>query len=191
MRVAGGALRERHRRRVGGAKAVIGDREDRRVDVRLVRVEDFHDVTVRQRVEQPEYVHAGRQHLHVHTRNLHGLIEGHRRLFVRVRRRGAHIVVASARRRVCSVEHIARVRNRTYTSRGDAYCCPIDMRFIHLFLVGYFVVVMGVALGLWQTGVLTRVAPVWLGVGILVAVGVGIMMSVAAGKPTASEKLQP
>jgi hypothetical protein len=65
------------------------------------------------------------------------------------------------------------------------------MRFIHLFLVGYFVVVMGVVLGLWQTGVLTRVAPVWLGVGILVAVGVGIMMSVTAGKPTASEKLQP
>ena len=65
------------------------------------------------------------------------------------------------------------------------------MRFIHLFLVGYFVVVMGVTLGLWQTGVLTRVAPVWLGVGILVAVGAGIMMSVAAGKPTVSEKLQP
>ena len=65
------------------------------------------------------------------------------------------------------------------------------MRFIHLFLVGYVVVVMGVVLGLWQTGVLTRVAPVWLGVGILVAVGVGIMMSVTAGKPTASEKLQP
>ena len=65
------------------------------------------------------------------------------------------------------------------------------MRVIHLFLVGYFVVVMGVVLGLWQTGVLTRVAPVWLGVGILVAVGVGIMMSVTAGKPTASEKLQP
>jgi hypothetical protein len=50
---------------------------------------------------------------------------------------------------------------------------------------------MGVALGLWQTGVLMRVAPVWLGAGILVAVGAGIMMSVAAGKPTASEKLQP
>ena len=83
------------------------------------------------------------------------------------------------------------MHNRTDTPRGDAYCCPIDMRFIHLFLAGYFVVVMGVALGLWQTGVLTRVAPVWLGVGILVAVGVGIMMSVAAGKPTASEKLQP
>ncbi len=65
------------------------------------------------------------------------------------------------------------------------------MRFIHLYLVGYFVVVIGIALGLWQAGVLTRVAPVWLGVGILVAAGVGIMMAVAAGKPAAGEKLQP
>ena len=87
--------------------------------------------------------------------------------------------------------HTSRVHNSTDTRRGGAYRDPIDMRFIHLFLVGYFVVVVGVALGLWQTGVLTRVAPAWLGVGILLAVGVGIMLSVAAGKPTASEKLQP
>jgi hypothetical protein len=58
------------------------------------------------------------------------------------------------------------------------------MRFIHLFLVGYFVLVLGITLALWQTGVLSRVAPVWIGVGILVAVGAGIMMSVSSGKPT-------
>lgn len=44
-------------------------------------------------------------------------------------------------------------------------------------------------LGLWQAGVLTRVSPIWIGVGILVAIGVGIMMSVASGKPTTTEKL--
>jgi len=96
-----------------------------------------------------------------------------------------------AKARLCCYAHLGCVHNRTDTRRGGAYRGPIDMRFIHLFLVGYFVVVMGVALGLWQTGVLTRVSPVWLGVGMLVAVGAGIMMSVAAGKPTASEKLQP
>ena len=100
-------------------------------------------------------------------------------------------IVADARPRVCPVMHTSRVHNRTDACCGGAYRGSIDMRFIHLFLVGYFVVVVGVALGLWQTGVLTRVAPAWLGVGILVAVGVGIMLSVAAGKPTASEKLQP
>jgi hypothetical protein len=54
------------------------------------------------------------------------------------------------------------------------------MRFIHLFLIGYFVLILGVTLALWQTGVLSRVAPVWIGVGVLVAVGLGIMMSVSS-----------
>jgi hypothetical protein len=62
------------------------------------------------------------------------------------------------------------------------------VRFIHLFLVGYFIVVLGVALALWQTGVLSRVAPIWIGVGALVAVGVGIMMSVSSGKPTGTQQ---
>jgi hypothetical protein len=61
------------------------------------------------------------------------------------------------------------------------------MRFIHLFLVGYFVVVLGIGLGLWQVGVLSRVAPIWVGIGALVAIGVGIMLAVASGKPTATE----
>ncbi len=57
------------------------------------------------------------------------------------------------------------------------------MQFINLFLVGYAVMVLGVAIGLWQTGVLTRIAPIWIGVGALVAVGVGVMMAVSSGKP--------
>ena len=62
------------------------------------------------------------------------------------------------------------------------------MRFIHLFLVGYFIVVLGIGLGLWQTGVLSRVAPIWIGVGALVAIGIGIMLSVSSGKPTVTEE---
>jgi integral membrane sensor domain MASE1 len=58
------------------------------------------------------------------------------------------------------------------------------MRFIKLFLVGYVVMVLGIGLALWQTGVLGRLAPIWIGVGILLAVGVGIMLSVSSGKPT-------
>jgi hypothetical protein len=65
----------------------------------------------------------------------------------------------------------------------------LDMRSIHLFLVGYFVVMLGVGLGLWQVGVFSRVAPIWVAVGALVAVGVGIMLAVASGKPTAIERV--
>ena len=65
-----------------------------------------------------------------------------------------------------------------------------DMRFIHLFLAGYFVLVLGIGLALWQTGVLGRVAPIWIGIGVLVAVGMGIMLSVASGKPTITEEIE-
>ena len=64
------------------------------------------------------------------------------------------------------------------------------MRFIHLFLVGYFILIVGVGLALWQTGVLSRVAPIWIGIGALVAVGLGIMLSVSSGKPTVTEEFQ-
>ena len=63
------------------------------------------------------------------------------------------------------------------------------MRFIHLFLVGYFILVLGVGLALWQTGMLSRVGPIWVGIGALVAIGVGIMLSVSSGKPTLSEEV--
>jgi len=64
------------------------------------------------------------------------------------------------------------------------------MKFIHLFLVGYFILVLGVSLALWQAGVLSRVAPIWIGVGALVAIGLGIMLAVSSGKPTISEEVQ-
>jgi hypothetical protein len=60
------------------------------------------------------------------------------------------------------------------------------MRFIHLFLIGYFVLIVGVSLALWQTGVLSRVAPIWIAIGLLVAAGIGIMMSVSSRKPAIS-----
>ena len=58
------------------------------------------------------------------------------------------------------------------------------MKFIHLFLVGYFVVILAIGLGLWQSGMFGRIPPVWIGIGALVAVGVGIMLAVSSGKPS-------
>ena len=64
------------------------------------------------------------------------------------------------------------------------------MKFIHLFLIGYFTLALGVGLALWQTGVLSHVAPIWIVAGVLVAIGVGIMLSVASGKPTVTEEVE-
>jgi predicted acylesterase/phospholipase RssA len=58
------------------------------------------------------------------------------------------------------------------------------MKFINMYLVGYVVLVLGLALGLWQVGVLQALAPVWIAISLIVAIGLGIMFSVAAGKPS-------
>jgi hypothetical protein len=63
------------------------------------------------------------------------------------------------------------------------------MRFIHLYLIGYVILILGVGLALWQTGVLSRVAPIWLAIGALISIGLGIMLAVSSGKPTLSEEV--
>ena len=57
------------------------------------------------------------------------------------------------------------------------------MKFINMYLIGYVLLVLGVALALWQSGILARVSGVWIVIGSIVAIGLGIMMSVSSGKP--------
>lgn len=57
------------------------------------------------------------------------------------------------------------------------------MRFIHVFLAGYFVLIVGALLALWKSGVLAHVQAVWIGIGLIIAIGLGIMASVTSGKP--------
>ncbi len=61
------------------------------------------------------------------------------------------------------------------------------MRFIHLFLIGYFVLVIGAVMALWQAGVLAHVSGMWIAIGMIIAVGLGIMLAVASGKPEISK----
>ena len=64
------------------------------------------------------------------------------------------------------------------------------MRFINVFLIGYFVLILGVGLALWQSGVLAQIAPIWIFIGVVIAVGIGIMASVSSGKPTITEEVR-
>ena len=57
------------------------------------------------------------------------------------------------------------------------------MRFVSIYLIGYFVLVTGAGLALWQAGILTRISGTWIAIGALVVVGLGIMLAVTAGKP--------
>jgi hypothetical protein len=62
------------------------------------------------------------------------------------------------------------------------------MRFIHLYLIGYFILVVGAALALWQAGVFAHVSGIWLGIAALIVLGLGIMLAVTAGKPTVTRE---
>jgi hypothetical protein len=54
------------------------------------------------------------------------------------------------------------------------------MKYLKLYLVGYFVLLIGAGLALWQAGVLEDIPGIWLAIGAIVAIGFGIMLAVAS-----------
>jgi len=57
------------------------------------------------------------------------------------------------------------------------------MRFINAYLVGYFILVIGALAALWYGGALQHISTTWVVIGLVIAMGLGIMLSVSAGKP--------
>jgi hypothetical protein len=57
------------------------------------------------------------------------------------------------------------------------------MRFINMYLAGYFILLIGALAALWYGGVLRHVSATWIVIGLVIAVGLGIMLAVSGGKP--------
>jgi hypothetical protein len=57
------------------------------------------------------------------------------------------------------------------------------MAFIRVYIIGYFVLLAGALLALWQGGVLAQIPLVWLALGLIVAVGLGILLAVTSTRP--------
>jgi hypothetical protein len=53
------------------------------------------------------------------------------------------------------------------------------MKWMGMYLAGYVLLLVAALLALWKTGVLASIQPFWIGIGLLVAVGLGIMVAVA------------
>jgi hypothetical protein len=57
------------------------------------------------------------------------------------------------------------------------------MRFVNIYLVGYFLLVIGALAALWYGGVLQQLSPVWVVIGLVIVFGLGLMLAVSSGKP--------
>jgi hypothetical protein len=57
------------------------------------------------------------------------------------------------------------------------------MRYVHLYLIGYAVLVIGALAALWYGGALRHISAMWVVIGLIIAIGLGIMLAISAGKP--------
>jgi hypothetical protein len=62
------------------------------------------------------------------------------------------------------------------------------MRFIHLYLIGYFVLVIGAGMALWQAGLLHRVSAIWVLISALIVIGLGILLAATSVRQTTITK---
>ena len=49
------------------------------------------------------------------------------------------------------------------------------MRSQWIYMVGYLIVVVGILAALWKAGVLERIGAVWTLIGVVIAIGIGIL----------------
>ena len=56
------------------------------------------------------------------------------------------------------------------------------MKSMRMYLVGYVIVLGGLIAALWKLGVLERVGSVWTSIGLVIAIGLGVMLSVSVGE---------
>lgn len=61
------------------------------------------------------------------------------------------------------------------------------MRFIHFYLVGYFILLVGAGLALWQAGALVRMSPIWVFISFIISVALGILLAATSARPITRE----
>ena len=62
------------------------------------------------------------------------------------------------------------------------------MKWAGMFLVGFIILMGGILAALWKLGVLAKIGTTWTIIGVVIAVGLGIMISV--GSSGAKENIQ-
>ena len=52
------------------------------------------------------------------------------------------------------------------------------MKWTGMYLIGYVIFIGGLMAALWKLGILERLGTTWTVIGIVIAIGIGIMMAV-------------
>jgi hypothetical protein len=50
-----------------------------------------------------------------------------------------------------------------------------------IFFVGYLIMIAGIVAALWQAGILAQIGGTWTAIGVVIALGLGIMIAVSRG----------
>lgn len=53
------------------------------------------------------------------------------------------------------------------------------MKWMQMYMVGYVIVLGGVVAAMWKLGVIEKVGAGWTAIGIVIALGLGFMVSIA------------
>lgn len=59
---------------------------------------------------------------------------------------------------------------------------------MRLYLIGYFILLVGAALALWQSGILRQIPVVWVVIGLIIAVGLGVVLAVSSTTPVVTTR---
>jgi hypothetical protein len=54
------------------------------------------------------------------------------------------------------------------------------MKWTGVYLLGYVILIGGLLAALWKMGILTSIGTAWSLIGVVIAIGIGIMLAVAS-----------
>jgi hypothetical protein len=55
------------------------------------------------------------------------------------------------------------------------------MKWTGMFFVGYIILIGGVIAAFWKLGVLETIGTTWTLIGVVIAIGIGVMLAVSSG----------
>jgi len=63
------------------------------------------------------------------------------------------------------------------------------MKWTGVYLIGYVILVGGLVAALWKMGILASIGVAWTLIGVVIAIGIGIMLAVSSGSSKGNIKI--